>query len=54
MGFVSSLFVHKISLKHSRETAASNLFQASLLPVGWSANFIFHFEHNYGLLVVID
>ena len=31
MGFVSSLFVHKISLKHSRETAAFNLFQASLL-----------------------
>ena len=31
MGFVSSLFVHKISLKYSRETAAFNLFQASLL-----------------------
>ena len=31
MGFVSSLFFHKISLKHSRETTASNLFQASLL-----------------------
>ena len=31
MGFVSSLFAHKISLKHSRETTASSLFQESVL-----------------------
>ena len=30
-GFVLSLFIHQISLKHNRETTASNLFQASLL-----------------------
>ena len=53
MGFVSSLFVHKISLKHSRETAAFNLFQALITSEkgGWRISF-FHFEHNYGLLVV--
>ena len=28
---VLSMFIHKISLKHSRETTASNLFQTSLL-----------------------
>ena len=28
MGFVLSLFIHKITLKHNRETTASNLFQA--------------------------
>ena len=35
------MFIHNISLKHNRETTASNLFQASLLR---SVVFEFHFK----------
>ena len=51
---VLSLFIHNISLNDSRcDTTASNLFHESLLrrAVG---EFHLSFEHNYGLLVIIN
>ena len=50
---VLSMFIYNISLKRNRQTTASNLYDASLLRKVkmLSANFNFHFEQNYGLLV---